>query len=194
MEPDVQQRRADFEKFGGRLWEDPLASLKPLARPVSWFWDRAPAWLVERARRPFTEIQAGLWEALRDPDRIGTEVLARVPIWIPQYEVGYVLDFLIPEYSVNLQIDEWREEFLADEAPEFDFEAEPDHPENFGRSEDLRQAFGIEPISYYDTTVRDWGVEVTIEEVRRDLGFGRPAWMQRMPSSKPCHLPPAAPG
>ena len=61
------QRRADYEKFGGRLWEDPLTSLKPLSRPVGWFWDRAPDWLAERARRPMTPTQAALWPALSDP-------------------------------------------------------------------------------------------------------------------------------
>ena len=176
----------------GRLWAAPSVTLKPLEVPVAALWSRAPPWLCEKARAPMGPLHAALWRFLGDPVHFGTEVLARIPLWVADEQVGYLLDFLIPEFSVNVQIPSWKEE---DASTELDFEIDPDNAWNPARAEDLRRAAGIETTVYWDSAVREIGIEETCREIRKDLGFGRPAWLDlyREDQDNRSLLPPPAP-
>lgn len=187
-EPTPAQAAA--EAYVGRLWDMPLVSLKALQMPIAEFWERAPPALLERARRAMTPVQQALWEVIRDPKRLGTEAVAMVPAWVPEYEAGYVLHFLLPEYGVNVQIDPWLPEYEAEEPPDVDFEEDPDHPCNDARDEDLREAFGIEPLRFWDTAVLEMGAEEACNEIRRELGFGRPPWLERISGARPSKVSP----
>jgi len=167
----------DFRNYLSRLHDLPGVDLRPFEVPLTERWDRAPAALQARAREPLGPVKRALFDAMRVPDALGTEVVARVPIWLPEYEVGYVLDFLFPEYGVNLQIDVYDrrlEESDDFDLDQLDFEAEPDHPYNDARDSDLREAFGIEVLHYWDCGVEEMGPATTIRELRYDLGIGRP--------------------
>jgi len=74
----------------------------------------------------------------------------RVPVWIPGPQVGYVLDFLLPEYRVRGQIDRWEAHFDDDEPDNFDFKAQPDHPFNDDRDGDLLDLHGIVVVHLWD--------------------------------------------
>jgi hypothetical protein len=176
--------------YVGRLWDNPLVSLRCLKRPVEEFWATAPSWLQDRARLPMTPVQLALWEVIRDPARLGTAAVARVPAWVAEYEAGYVLHFLLPEYGVNVQIDPWKPEYEQEEPPDIDFDEDPDHPLNDSRDEDLLETFGIETVTFWDTAVLEMGAEETCEEIRRELGFGRPPWMQRIDGARPSKVAP----
>jgi len=177
-------------QYVGRLWDLPLVSLQPVRLPISEFWKRAPPALRERARQPMTPLQKALWDVIRDPKRLGTEAVPMVPAWVEEYEAGYVMQFLLPEYGVNVQIDPWRPEYEKPELPDIDMEADPDNPYNESRDGDLCEAFGIETCHFWDTAVKEMGVEETCEEIRRELGFGRPPWLRRMEGAKPSRIPP----
>lgn len=177
-------------EYVGRLWDNPLVSLQPLRIPVEALRARAPAWLRDRARLPMTPVQHALWDVIRDPVRLGTAAAAMVPAWVEEYEAGYVMHFLLPEYGVNVQIDPWKPEYDKDELPDIDPDAEPDNPWNDSRDEDLCETFGIETLRFWDAAVLEMGVEETCAEIRRELGFGRPSWMQRMDGARPSKVAP----
>jgi len=165
--------------YVGRLWDHPLVELKPVRVCLRQLWEAAPRPLQKRARWAMTREQQALWELIRDPARLGTVAVAKVPLWIPEVGVGYVLDFFLPESGVNVQLDRWRPEYLDDEEPEIDFEAEPDNPHNESREEDLRTFRGIEVLHFWDTEVSEAGPEVVLEEIRFELGIGRPPTLRR---------------
>ena len=166
------------EEYLGRLWILPGVSLRPVDRPIAELWRTAPGWLRRRASRPFTEAQREVWRVVRDPQRLGTEALPNVPFWIEEERVGYVLDFLLPEYGVNVQIDAWHPSYEEEELPAFDPVADPDHPYNEERTAVLG-ACGIEELRYWDGFVREFGADEVCAEIRRELGFGRPPWLSR---------------
>ncbi|HEX5135644.1 MAG TPA: hypothetical protein VFY93_01635 [Planctomycetota bacterium] len=95
-----------------------------------------------------------------------------------------------PGNGVNVQIDPWLPEYDQEELPDIDPDADPNNPYNESRDEDLREAFGIETCRFWDAAVREMGVEETCEEIRRELGFGRPPWLHRMSGAKPSRVPP----
>jgi len=187
---DERQRWAS--DYLGRLWVLPSVNLKPLEISVVELWNRAPPWLCEKARAPMGPLHAGLWRLLGDPAVFGTEAFSRVPLWVPDEQVGYVLDFLIPEFSVNVQISPWQEE---EEFDEIDFEVDPDNSWNCARDEDLRRIAGIETTGYWDVIVKEIGYVEACREVRKDLGFGRPPWLDlyRREHNNHSILPPPAP-
>lgn len=168
----------DPRNYLSRLHDLPGVQLRPFDVPLTELWERAPAALQARAREPLGPLKRALFDAMRVPKALGTEVVARVPIWVPEYEVGYVLDFLFPEYGVNLQIDAYDPRIDEDEDfpfEELDFDAEPDHPHNHDRDAILREALGIEVLHYWDCGVEEMGLAVMTRELRYDLGIGRPA-------------------
>lgn len=164
----------DFRNYLSRLHDLPGVDLRPFEVPLTELWDRAPAALQARAREPLGPVKRALFDAMRVPDALGTEVVARVPIWLPEYEVGYVLDFLFPEYGVNLQIDRW----LPERPRTVDFSRDPDDPLNLQRDEDLREALGIETIHYWDVAVEEI-LDRFPDEIRKELGIGRPQWLRK---------------
>jgi len=161
----------------GRLWDLPLVTLQPLQQSVEELRRAAPRWLRERAARPMSPAQQDVWQIIRHRDQLGTEAVAQVAVWIEDYELGYVLDFVLPEYGVNLQVSEWEPRYEQDELPEFDPAVTPDHPFNEERDDALRECLGIEVVSYWDTQVRELGPESVCDEIRKELGFGRPPWL-----------------
>lgn len=183
-------------EYVGRLWDHPGVRLRPVRRSVAEFWAAAPRPLQKRARWAMTKAQWALWQFIRDPARLGTPAVARVPVWIPEHEAGFVLDYLLPESGVNVQLDRWRPEYLDDEFPPLDFEADPDNPWNDERDHLLAECCGIEVVHFWDAHVLDLGPEAICEEIRLELGIGRPATLRRdwyaaemrAPSGR--HLPP----
>jgi hypothetical protein len=160
----------EAEDWTGRLWDLPLVWLRPLRVPVERLRHSAPEWLHERARARSGPLRQRVLELLRDPARVGTAVVAQVPVWLPRRQVGYVLDFLFPEYGVNLQIDSWAEVEART--------GDPDHAWNLERDEDLRGAHGIETLHYWDVAVAEV-LDRFPEEVRMELGIGRPRWLRK---------------
>jgi len=165
--------------YVGRLWDHPGVELRPVRRTVAAFWAAAPPALQERARSGMTKAQSAVWEVIRDPARLGTAAVAKVPVWIPEHQVGFVLDYLLPESGVNVQLDPWRPEYLEDELPPLDFEADPDNPWNDERDDLLAECCGIEVVHFWDSFVDELGPEVILEEIRMELGIGRPATLRR---------------
>jgi hypothetical protein len=160
-------RAAEAEDWTGRLWDLPLIWLRPLRVPVERLRHSAPDWLRERAEARSSPLRRGVLDALRG---VGTAVVPQVPVWLPQRGVGYVLDFLFPEYGVNLQLDSWAEAENGDK--------DPDHAWNLVRDEDLRAAHGIETLHYWDVAVAEM-LDHFPEEIRRELGIGRPRWLRK---------------
>jgi len=76
---------------------------QPLRHPVDDFWNTAPGWLRVVASLPLDRLERRLWKRLRQG--LPTDVVARVPMWIPDVRDGYVLDFLLPDFSVGVVID-----------------------------------------------------------------------------------------
>ena len=169
----------------------PGVSLRPFERSISELWRTAPTRLRKRASRPFTPEQRAVWEVFRDHKRLGTEAVPNVPLWIDEHELGYVLDFLLPEYGLNVQIDRWEPSFDEEEPPDVDIDAEPDHPYNEERKFALLECRGIESVHFWDDVVREFGGEEICAEVRKELGFGRPPWLTRMEGSLPSRIAPA---
>ncbi|MGQ0614122.1 MAG: hypothetical protein ACT4PV_10335 [Planctomycetaceae bacterium] len=157
----------------GRLWDLPGVELKPLRKPVSFFHATAPAALKARIA-PLEGAKLAAWRLLQNRARLGTEAVAQVPIFIPEWELGYVCDFLLPEYGVNVQIDPWVEDEPDDLV--IDFTREPDHAWNLEREGALRDAFGIEQLGYYDHCVLN-DPDLFLDELRKELGIGRPGWI-----------------
>lgn len=166
-EADHLARREQAAEWIGRLHELPRVQLKPLRVTVGRLRSSAPEWLKERAQARTDPIRQRVWDVLRDPAQVGTPAAAQVPVHIPESGRGYVLDFLLPEYGVNVQIDRW----AADEPPD------PDDAWNEDRDGDLRGALGIETIRYWDVWVKQ-SLDQLAEEIRKELGIGRPAWLR----------------
>jgi len=173
--------------YVGRLFDLPSVNLRPFRTPITELWKSAPHSLRQRASRPMRPAQKALWDVLRQPEQLGCPVHFNVPIWFPWEEVGtepgdevgYVLDFLIPEYGVNVQVDPWDPVFDSEGWPEFDFDAQPDHPYNEEREPILCECRGIETVRYWDQSVDEVGAEEICVELRRELGIGCPAWLKR---------------
>lgn len=165
---------AEADDWIGRLWDLPLVWLRPLKVPVERLRHSAPEWLRERAEARTDPLRQRLWEVLRDPRRVGTPAVAQVPVYLPRWDTGYVCDFLFPEFGVNLQIDRW----LPERPRTVDFSRDPDDPLNLQRDEDLREALGIETIHYWDVAVEEI-LDRFPEEIRRELGIGRPTWLRK---------------
>ena len=158
-------RRDEAAEWIGRLHELPFVRLKPLRVPVERLRCSAPPWLVERAMARMDPLRVRAWEILRDPARVGTLATALVPVHIPEVGRGYVLDFLLPEYGLNVQIDRWEDDAPGD-------------PWDEHRDSDLRNALGIETIRFWDVWVVD-NLDQLAGEIRKELGIGRPAWLRR---------------
>jgi hypothetical protein len=156
--------REEAAEWYGRLHELPFVRLRPLRVPVARLRATAPDWLVERAAARTDPVRRLVWEVLRDPARVGTPAVAQVPAYLPALGRGYVLDFLLPEYGVNVQVDRWGEEG-TDDGEDRDF--------------DLREALGIETVRFFDVWVRS-NLDLLAAEVRKELGIGRPAWLRRI--------------
>ena len=175
---EPQQRpdpyRGPVAEFKGRLCEFPLWKPHPLPTDIPELRAAAPTALIARAARSPREWTERLWEEILDPRRLGCVAVRRVPVWIPGPQVGYVLDFLLPEYSVNVQIDRWEAHFDDDEADNFDFRAQPDHPFNDDRDGDLLDLHGIVVVHLWDLAVANDGVAAACREIRLELGIDRP--------------------
>ncbi len=166
-EADHSARREEAAEWIGRLHELPTVRLRPLRVPVARLRSSAPEWLKDRARARIDPLRERVWDLLRDPTRVGTPAAAQVPVHLPDVGRGYVLDFLLPEYGVNVQIDAW-----DDERPD------PDDTWSEDRDGDLRAAFGIETIRFWDVWLKG-NLDLVVDEIRKELGIGRPAWLHR---------------
>jgi len=167
----------DPRHYIGQLHELPGVVLAPIEVPLSEFWDRAPAALQARAREPLGPIGWALLEGMRTPGVLDTEVIARVPVWVARHGIGFVLDFLFPEYGVNIQVDAWEPRYLDDDVSwmdELDFDAEPDHPCHDDRDAYLNEELGIECLHFWDIGIEQMGIPVALQEFRYTLGIGRP--------------------
>lgn len=156
MEPlDLSPEAIEAQARIGRLWDMPLVTLRPLQQSIEDLWAAAPPWLCALARRPQDPVAALLWKHLsRD---FPAEVVPRVPVWVADVEEGYVLDFVLPQYSVGVVID--RE----------DPEAEAAGDAWIAMQADL-ESVGIEPLSYYAAVVREDPAEVATD-LRYELGL-----------------------
>jgi len=158
-------RREEGAEWAGRLHDLPFVRLRPLRVAVARLRGTAPDWLKERAQARTDPLKRRVWDLLRDPKHVGTLAVAQVPVHLPEIGVGYVLDFLLPEYGVNVQIDGW------------DDEEDPDGGED--RDRHLRDALGIETVRFWDVWVRE-NLDLLADEIRKELGIGRPAWLRRI--------------
>lgn len=156
--------REEAAEWFGRLHELPFVRLRPLRVPVARLRATAPDWLRERAEARQDALRLRVWDLLRDPAHVGTPAVAGVPAYLPGLGRGYVLDFLLPEYGVNVQIDRWEDE-ERDDGEERDF--------------DLREAYGIETGRFFDVWVKG-NLDQLAGEIRKELGIGRPAWLRRI--------------
>jgi hypothetical protein len=156
--------REEAAEWYGRLHELPFVRLRPLQVPVARLRASAPEWLRERAATRTDPLRQRVWDLLRDPAHVGTPAVAQVPVHIPDRGRGYVLDFLLPEYGVNVQVDRWDGE-EQDDGEDRDF--------------DLREALGIETVRFFDVWVRE-NLDLLALEIRKELGIGRPAWLRRI--------------
>jgi len=159
-------RREEAAEWAGRLHDLPFVRLRPLRIPVARLRGSAPAWLADRAEARTDALKQRVWDVLRDPARVGTPAVAQVPVHLPN-GAGYVLDFLFPEYGVNLQIDRWEDDGTED----------PEDSED--RDWHLREALGIETIRFWDVWVKD-NLDLLPDEIRKELGIGRPGWLRRI--------------
>lgn len=156
--------REEAADWFGRLHELPFVRLRPLQVPVARLRATAPEWLLERAAARADALRALVWDVLKDPANVGTPAVAQVPVHLPERGRGYVLDFLLPEYAVNVQIDRWDDEG-ADDGED--------------RDVDLREVLGIETVRFFDVWVRE-NLDLLAGEVRKELGIGRPMWLRRI--------------
>lgn len=163
-EAEHVSRREEAAEWIGRLHELPFVRLRPLRVAVARLRYSAPEWLQERALARTDPLRRRAWEAIRDPARLGTPATSQVPVHLPDVGRGYVLDFLFPEFGVNVQIDRW------------DDDDDPDAGEE--RDGHLREAYGIETVRFWDVWVRE-NLDLLADEIRKELGIGRPAWLRR---------------
>ena len=148
IRPEAQQRT----RRRGRLCDSPHVTLQPLRHPVDDFWTTAPGWLSVLARLPLDQLDRRLGERLRHG--LPTDVVARVPLWIPDVRDGYVMDFLLPEFSVGVVID--REG--------------PDRWDWWGPMHSELRSIEIEALRYRAAVVRDDPAHV-VAEIRSELGL-----------------------
>jgi hypothetical protein len=139
----------------GRLCDLPLVTLQPLRHPWDDFFAKAPPWLRALARQPFDPVAELLWKHLSNG--LPTEVIPRTPIWVAEAKEGYLLDFLLPQFSVGVVID-WE-----------DPEGEPFWDWWEPMQADL-DSVRIEPLSYYAAVVRDDPAGV-VTDLRYELGL-----------------------
>jgi len=158
----------------GRRWDRPDVCFRPVERPVAELRRTAPPFLRKLASRPLRPVQAKLWEVLRNRKRFGTEVVPNVPFWIPELGRGYLLDFLLPEYGFNVQTGRVHD-VLVDET------VLPLDPELEERTERLARA-GIVAAYYCEHCIAERGAESVAQQIRKELGFGRPPWLHRNPA------------
>jgi hypothetical protein len=163
-EAEHASRRAEAAEWNGRLHELPFVRLRPLRVAIARLRHSAPEWLRERAQARTDPLRQRAWDVLKDPAAVGTPAVAQVPVHLPDHGAGYVLDFLFPEYGVNVQIDAW------DGGDEGD-------PDDEDRDLRLREAHGIETIRFWDVWVRE-NLDLLAGEIRKELGIGRPSWLR----------------
>jgi very-short-patch-repair endonuclease len=157
-------RREEAAEWAHRLHELPFVRLHPLRVPVARLRASAPDWLRERAEARTDPLRRRVWDLLRDPAHVGTPAVAQVPVFLTAVRRGYVLDFLLPEYGVNVQVDRWDD-------------GECDDGED--RDADLRDELGIETVRFWDVWVRE-NLDLLAGEIRKELGIGRPPWLRRI--------------
>lgn len=162
----MREPREEAVEWIGRLHDVPLVHLRPLRVPVERLRRSAPDWLKERATARMDPLRVRVWEILRDPAHVGTLATPLVPVHLPEVGRGYVLDFLLPEYGLNVQVERWDDETPAD--------AWDEH-----RDTDLRERLGIETIRFWDVWV-ERNLDLLAGELRKELGIGRPAWLRRI--------------
>jgi hypothetical protein len=133
----------------------PLVTLQPLRHPWDDFLTKAPAWLRALARQPLDPEGELLWKHLSKDFPV--EVIPRVPVWVAKAKEGYVLDFLLPQFSVGVVIDR--------EDPE-----EEGFWDWWGPMQEHLRSVGIEPLSYYAAVVREDAASVATD-VRYELGL-----------------------
>jgi hypothetical protein len=158
--------REEAAEWMGRLHDMPFVRLKPLRVPVERLRHSAPPWLAERATARMDPLRVRVWEILRDPARVGTLATPLVPAYLPEVGRGYVLDFLLPEYGLNVQVERWEDDAPSD-------------PWDEHRDNDLRDALGIETLRFWDVWVAE-NLDQLAGEIRKELGIGRPAWLRRV--------------
>jgi hypothetical protein len=158
--------REEAAEWFGRLHDMPFVRLQPLRVPVERLRHSAPPWLAERAMARMDPLRVRVWELLRDPARVGTLATALVPVHMPEVGRGYVLDFLLPEYGLNVQVERWEDDAPSD-------------PWDEHRDADLRNALGIETLRFWDVWVVE-NLDQLALEIRKELGIGRPAWLRRV--------------
>jgi hypothetical protein len=158
--------RDEAAEWIGRLHDMPFVRLKPLRVPVERLRHSAPPWLAEQAMARMDPLRVRVWELLRDPASVGTLATPLVPVHLPDVGRGYVLDFLLPEYGLNVQIERWEDEAPGD-------------PWDEHRDGDLRDALGIETLRFWDVWVVE-NLDQLAGEIRKELGIGRPAWLRRV--------------
>src|SRR5262245_16637153 len=96
--------RDEPAEWKGRLHDLPFVRLEPLRVPVEKLRRSAPDWLAERASARMDPLRQRVWGVLRDPAHVGTPAAGFVPVHLPDVGRGHVLDFLLPEYGVNVQV------------------------------------------------------------------------------------------
>jgi len=154
LEPNSPEAR-EAERRVGRLWDLPLVTLQPLRHPFDDLLTKAPAWLRALARQPLDPAAEQLWERLRKD--FPAEVIPRTPVWVADAEEGYVLDFLLPQFSVGVVIDQ------ADPGADGFWDW-------WGPMQTHLQSIGIEPLCYYASDVRRDTAYVATE-IRYELGL-----------------------
>ena len=136
----------------GRLLESSRALRQPLRQPLDDFWNTAPGWLRVVASLPLDRVERRFWERLRLG--LPTDVVARVPMWIPDVRDGYVMDFLLPDFSVGVVVDR--------EGPStWDW---------WGPMRRELRSIGVEAMRYPVGAVRDDPAQV-VAEIRSELGL-----------------------
>ena len=154
LEPNSPEAKEAARRCG-RLWDLPLVTLQPLRYRCDDLLTKAPAWLRALARQPLDPAAELLWQRLRKD--FPTEVIPRMPVWVADAEEGYVLDFLLPQFSVGVVVDR--------EDPDVD-----GFWDWWGPMQGNLQRIGIEPLCYYADVVRDDPAYVATE-IRYELGL-----------------------
>jgi len=141
-----------LQRLRDRIRQSPHAAPRPPRHAGDHFWNSAPSWLRLVASLPLYPFEQRLRERLRQG--LPTDVVARVPIWIPDVRAGYVMDFLLPESRVGIVID--NERSCAGNC--------------WGAMQRELGSIGIVATRYPLAVVRDDPAHV-VAEVRRQLGL-----------------------
>ena len=115
---------------------------------------------------------------LRNTSMLRSRCRSTLAGWIHPSPSGLIT--ILPEFGVNVQIDQWEPCFDALEPPNIDIELSPDHPLNYERPTVLEEV-GIEALSFYEDLADPGFARDVMSEIRCELGFGRPPWLQRDP-------------